>query len=76
MNIFEEYVKIVENAIDEELYKKFDKDAVIDFYKTFKDNYAHYKELNIDAFEILWNAIDFETFKTTMLRFKKGVINE
>jgi len=76
MNIFEEYVKLVENAIDEELFKKFDKDTVTDFYKTFKDNYAHYKELNIDAFEILWNAIDFETFKQTMLRFKKGVINE
>ena len=67
---------MVEDAIDSELYKKFEKADVEDFYKTFKDNYAHYKEINIDAFEILWNAIDFMTFKTTMLRFKKGVTNE
>ena len=48
-DIFELYVKMVEDAIDSELYKKFEKADVEDFYKTFKDNYAHYKEINIDA---------------------------
>jgi len=75
-DIFEDYVKLVDNAIDTELYKKFNKEEVDDFYKTFKDNYSHYKEIHSDAVEILKNAIDFETFKATMLRFKKGVINE
>ena len=73
MDVFEEYVKLVDNAIDSELYKKFKKEDVEDFYKTFKDNYEHFKEINYDAVEILKNAIDFETFKATMLRFKKGV---
>ena len=76
MEIFEEYVKLVDNAIDQDLYKKYNKEDVDDFYKTFKDNYSHYKEINYDAVDILKNAIDFESFKQTMLRFKKGVINE
>ena len=75
-NIFEEYVKLVDGALDSELQKKHSEQDLEDFYKTFKDNYAEYKEINYDAVEILKNSIDFETFKQTMLRFKKGVINE
>ena len=76
MDVFEEYVKLVDTAIDQDLYKKYKKEEVDIFYKTFKDDYEKYKEINYDAVDILKNAIDFESFKQTMLRFKKGVINE
>ena len=63
MDVFEEYVKLVDNAIDAELKKTNKQEDIDEFYKTFKDRYAQYKEINYDAVDILKNAIDFESFK-------------
>ena len=76
MDVFEAYVKLVDTAIDANLKQLYKEAEIDEFYSTFKARYAEYKEINYDAVEILKNAIDFENFKATMLRFKKGVINE
>lgn len=76
MDVFEEYVKLVDNAIDAQLKLTYKQEDIDEFYKTFKERYAEYKEINYDAVDILKNAIDFEAFKNTMLRFKKGVVDE
>jgi len=70
MKIFEEYVYIIDQAIESKLAEKFDEKSVDQFYKTFKDNYEKFKEINYDTVDILFNSIDFENFKKTMLRFK------
>ena len=35
-----------------------------------------YKEINYDTVDLLFNSIDFDNFKKTMLRFKEGMVNE
>ena len=76
MKIFEEYVYIIDQAIESKLSSDFEQDQVEDFYKTFKDNYENYKAINYDTVDLLFNSIDFDNFKKTMLRFKDGMVNE
>ena len=70
MKIFEEYVYIIDQAIESKLSAQFEQDKVDHFYKTFKDNYEAYKEINYDTVDVLFNSIDFDNFKKTMIRFK------
>ena len=76
MKIFEEYVYIIDQAIDSKLAEQYDQENIDHFYKTFKEKFENYKEINYDTVEILFNAVDFESFKKTMLRFKDGVTVE
>jgi hypothetical protein len=76
MDTYEKYVKLIDETIDAQLQQKFSKDEISNFYKDFKQDYAHYKELNYDTVDVLNNSIDFDQFKETMLKFKIGVENK
>jgi len=60
MDVYEKYVKLIDETIDAELQGKFSKEEISAFYSTFKQDYAHYKELNYDTVDVLNNSIDFE----------------
>ena len=54
-----EYVHILEEIIEAQLKAEFTDDEVNNFYSTFPDNMAAYKEENADTMEILYGFIDF-----------------
>ena len=60
MDTYEKYVKLIDETIDAQLVEKFSKEEVSAFYLTFKQDYAHYKELNYDTVDVLNNSIDFD----------------
>ena len=60
MDIYEKYVKLIDEAIDAELQGKFSTEEINEFYSTFKQDYSHYKDLNNDTVDVLNNSIDFD----------------
>lgn len=76
MKVYEEYIYIIDQAIEAKLNEKFPQEQIDQFYKTFKENFKSYEAINYDTVELLSNSIDFEKFKQTMLRFKDGFVDE
>ena len=72
-DIFNEYVKLIDCNIDQILLEKWNKEQLDEFYNDFKNDLKHYKDINYDVVDILFNAIDFQAFKETMLKFKSGL---
>lgn len=72
-DIYNEYVKLLDANIDAILLQTWKKEQLDDFYLNFKEHLSHYKEINYDVVDVLFNAIDFMSFKETMLKFKAGL---
>ena len=79
-NIYTEYVYILEEIIEINLKDKYTDDQIEEFYAAFKDNMPAYQKINPEVVESLFDFIDFEKFKKSILlsknmtdeNFKKG----
>ena len=79
-NIYTEYVYILEEIIEINLKDKYTDDQIEEFYASFKDNMPAYQKINPEVVESLFDFIDFEKFKKSILlsknmtdeNFKKG----
>lgn len=76
--IYEEYVHLMEGAIDAELKTTagYEADQVDAFYQTFKGNVKFFEEENADVVDTLFGMVDFMKFKQSMVNYKKGMKNE
>lgn len=70
--VFEEYVKILEQIIDSQLFQKYSEPQVKAFYKDFGTNFKIYTNMNEQAVDVLFGFTDFNKFKTQMLEVKRG----
>lgn len=66
-NIYTEYVYILEQIIEATLLSKYSNEDIEAFYGTFKENLTLYKTINPEVVETLFNFIDFDQFKKSML---------
>ena len=57
--IHEEYIRLLEIAIDVQIQEKFTSDDMDEFYADFKENFNKYKSLNEDVFTIMIASLDF-----------------
>ena len=73
-NIHKEYVHILEQLIEVKLKAKFSDDEVNEFYSSFGENAAEYEKVNSKVVDQLYNFIDFQKFKKTMIEAKTGFI--
>lgn len=73
--VHEEYIHVIDQAIEAQLLATFTDVEIAAFYDDFKAGFQAYKEKNPDAFEILCCTIDFPKFKEQMLKFKKGAVD-
>ena len=69
--IYQSYMKILDELIDAQLVKSFTEEQSGAFYQTFKDNQANYKAINESVYETLFAFVSFEQFKKEMLEVKK-----
>jgi hypothetical protein len=81
--IHEEYIYIIDEAIESKLREDFSQEAIDSFYANFKEEFETLRKVNPDAVDILFCAINFPAFKEQMLKFKsshdskdQGKINE
>jgi len=51
-------------------------ESIDQFYDQFKANFPRYNLENNIAVDILFGAIDFSKFKDSMLKFKRGTIDD
>lgn len=51
---------------------KYSEEQIGAFYDHFKNNIQAYKQDNNDAVETLWDFLDFNKFKQTVLSWKNG----
>ena len=70
--IHEEYITILEVAIEAILTQNFTEDQIKSFYMDFAENFDSYKTLHDDAYTVMCGSIDFKKFKEEMLKFKKS----
>jgi len=70
--IYQSYMKILDEMIDAKLVQSFDDLQTEGFYKSFKDNQAAYKEINNEVYETLFGFVSFDAFKKEMLEIKKS----
>ena len=68
--IHEEYIKLLEIAIEVQIKEKFTEEEMEIFYLDFKENFNNYKAINEDAFSIMIASVDFQQFKEQMLKSK------
>ena len=68
--IYQSYMKILDELIDAKLVESFSNEQNDGFYKSFKDNQAAYKEINEAVYETLFGFVSFEQFKKEMLEVK------
>ena len=79
-NIYTEYVYILEEIIEINLKDKYTDDQIEEFYASFKDKIPEYRKINPEVVDSLFDFIDFEKFKKSILlsknmtdeNFKKG----
>ena len=72
-DIHEEYITILEQAIEAVLKQSYTEDQINQFYLYFAENYNEFKGTNDDAFAIMNATIDFQAFKKQMLNYKSGI---
>jgi len=70
--IHSRYVYILDEVIETNLRSKYSEDEVKNFYDTFKDNLQRYEEENHDGLDCLFGFLDFDKFKTYVLKLKAG----
>ena len=75
-DIHEQYILLLEKAIEVQLKQEYSEDQMNSFYTDFAENFENYKSVNEDAYEIMCASIDFNKFKDQMLKFKVGVKDE
>ena len=71
----EEYIHVIDLAIEASLQSAFSDQEISQFYADFKADFKTYKTKNPDAYEILLSSIDFVKFKEQMLKFSKGSVD-
>ena len=71
-------MSIVERSIEAKLRDeyKYSDEEVEEFLKSFVDNMPTYKEKDPETVDVLYGFIDFQKFKTSMITFKKGVVDQ
>ena len=67
--IHEEYITILEVAIEAILKENFTEEQINSFYMDFAENFDSYKTLHDDAYTVMCGSIDFKKFKEEMLKF-------
>ena len=75
-NIHEEFIQLIDTAIEAQLLQFHTEEQVQSFYKAFPDNFRVFEEQNEEAFNILGATLDFEKFKAQMTHFKTGVVDD
>ena len=75
-SVFESYVLIMDDLIDMKLNSKFGQAAVKDFQRDLAANLPKYSTIDAGAVETLQNFLDFDQFKTHMLRVKASTTNK
>ena len=66
--IHEEYIKILEMAIDAQIKQSYSEEEMNDFYDHFAQNFKEYLEINQNAYEVMKASLDFPHFKEQMLK--------
>ena len=61
--IHEEYIRLLELAIDVQIKEKYSDSEMEIFYSDFKENFKAYQAINEDAFSIMIASLDFVQFK-------------
>ena len=69
--IFEQYVTILEEIIAARLKEKYSEEQIEAFYLSFQDNLKKYEQENAISVETVFGLIDFDKFKSSILRYKK-----
>lgn len=67
--IHEEYIKILEMAIDAQIKQSYSEDELEAFYDHFAQNFKEYLDINENAYEVMKASLDFPHFKEQMLKF-------
>jgi hypothetical protein len=67
--IHEEYIRILELAIDVQIKQFFSDKDLEAFYADFQANYKSYLDINENAYEVMIASLDFPKFKEQMLKF-------
>lgn len=67
--IHEEYIKILEMAIDAQIKESYTEGELDAFYAHFSENFKEYLEINENAYEVMKASLDFPHFKEQMLKF-------
>ena len=78
-NVYQDYVLLMEQLIDVTLKNEthgHSEEKVNHFYETFKDNQENYKAINEDVMDLLFGLVDFSKFKSSLLEYKKGAVNQ
>lgn len=69
-NIYTDYVYILEELIEINLKGKYADDQIEAFYGSFADKIGDYKKINPSVVDALFDFIDFEKFKKSMIAHK------
>ena len=67
--------QILDVTLKNETYQHSD-EQVDQFYSTFKDNQEVYRGMNEDVMDTLYGLVDFQKFKTSVLEYKKGCVDQ
>lgn len=67
--IHEEYIKILELAIEVQIKQTYSEAELNGFYDDFQKNYEQYLDINENAYEVMKASLDFPHFKEQMLKF-------
>ena len=74
-NIYTEYVYILEEVIEINLKDKYTDEQIEAFYASFGEKMPLYKQINPTVVDSLFDFIDFEKFKKSIL-ISKNMLNE
>lgn len=74
-NIYTEYVYILEEVIEINLKDKYTDEQIEAFYGSFAQKMPEYKQINPTVVDSLFDFIDFEKFKKSIL-ISKNMTNE
>ena len=69
-NVFESYIKILEDIIEVKLLDKFERADLDTFYADLQVNFKQYESVDSDTVSTLLGFTDFQKFKAHMLDIK------
>ena len=58
--------------MESDLKKKFSDDEINNFYSDFTSDMKKYEAVNADTTNQLYGFIDFQTFKESIIAYKRG----
>ena len=76
--VYEQFVEIMERTIEAKLTTEYNysDEEIKEFLNTFVESIDSYREKNPETVDILYGFVDFAKFKTSMLTYKKGMIDK